>query len=227
MKKFWLFLFSSFIAFGIAYYSKTTPHSLANKAERDQSWKTFVKKSSKQITGHQTTVTELLAARIPTPVRSIATEKKTIQGTGNSTTASKLPTDRAYVIREDRILIGDLEKRDYQDEQVELEMINSINPEWKDILGNDLLRYQFEDTKVMIKEEYPVIKIQNGKGQYLEQVIVTYLFKNGGYSSYRALIDSESGFVTETWDKTVNEKVKIQGASISLPESNVSGITAH
>lgn len=210
------------MALGIAYYSKKNPNTYAyNKP----SWKTFEKKSSKQILGHQTTRSELLAARIPTLKREIAQEKTQSERVSFDIKKA-LPKDRVYQLREDRILIGDLEKKDFQDEQVELEMVNKISPDWKETLGNDLLRFQLDDTKVMVKEEYPVIKIQNGKGQYLEQVVVTYLFKNGNYSSFHALVDSDTGFVTETWDKTVNEKVKPERAGLTLPETNNSGIIA-
>lgn len=103
-------------------------------------------------------------------------------------------------------------------------MLNKISSDWKEILGNDLIRFQSEFTKVMIKEELPVIKIQNGKGQYLEQVIVTYIFQNGNISSYRALVDSESGSILETWDKSVHEKSFQKRAGLSLPSVNNSGI---
>jgi hypothetical protein len=129
-------------------------------------------------------------------------------------------------LREDRILLGDIDKNDYQDEKTELEMINKVSSDWKETLGNDLLRFQREDTKVLIKEEFPIIRVQNGKGQYVEQVIVTYVFKNGNLSSFRALVDSDTGFVIDTWDKILNEKVKSDGAGITLPEVNNSGIIA-
>lgn len=218
MKKFWPILFSFLIALGIAYYSKKAPLTYAY---HKPAWKTFEKKSTKEITSHPTTGHELEAARIPTPKRDIA-QVKSDKNDGRL----PLPKDRNYQIREDRVLIGEIDKTDYQDERVELEMVNRINPDWKNILGNDLLRFQEEDTKVMIKEEYPVIKVHNGKGQYLEQVVITYAFKNGNFSSYHALIDSDTGFVTETWDKTVHEKVRTQRAEITLPEVNNSGIIA-
>ncbi len=214
MKKFWLFIFSSLIATGIAYYSKKAPSSLANKP----GWNTFEKKSANHISAHPSTGKELEKARIPTPKRSIAQEKNESFG------KTVLPKDRAYQIRENRLLIGDIDRTDYQNENTDLVMLNKINPDWKNILGNDLLRFQEEETKVMIKEEFPVIKVQNGKGIYLEQVVVTYVFKNGNYSSFHALVDSDTGFVTETWDRTVHEKVKQKRAEIALPEINTSGI---
>lgn len=224
MKKTWLFLISTTMALVIAYYSKKTPNAYSYKKPI---WKTFEKVSSKKITGHQTTESELELARIQRPKRSIASIPEEKQKAEPAVDLkSVLPKDRSYQLREGRILVGDYGRKDYQDEQVELEMINKINPNWKEILGKDLLNSQLDDTKVLIKEEFPMIKVQNGKGQYLEQVIVTYLFKNGNFSSFHALVDSDSGFVTETWDKVVNERVRTKEASLSLPEYNNSGIIA-
>ncbi len=217
MKKFWLFLFSSLIALGIAYHSKKAPAGFASSRP---GWNTFVKKATRNISAHPSTKVELEQARIPSPRREIA-QVKTEPAKGLT-----LPKDHAYQIRENRLLIGDIERHDYQDERTELVMINKINPDWKTILGNDLLRFQEEETKVMIKEEFPVIKVQNGKGLYMEQVVVTYVFKNGNFSSFHALVDSDTGFVTETWDRTVHEKVRPKRAEITLPEINNSGIIA-
>ncbi len=222
MKRTWLFIFSTMLAVVIAFYSKKNPHAYAYKTP---TWKTFEKVSSKKISGYQTTEKELEEARVSRPKRSIAQEKsKTERVTLDL--RSELPKDRPYQLREGRIVIGDIGSKDFQDGEADLEMVNKINPDWKEVLGNDLLRFQQEDTKVLIKEEFPMIKIQNGKGQYLEQVIVTYLFKNGNFSSYHALVDSETGFVTETWDKTVHEKVRAAGAGLTLPDYNNSGIIA-
>jgi hypothetical protein len=178
-------------------------------------------KKSKEITAHQATSAEMTTAKLLTNKREIA-QVNNISGLFKNKGGKKLPKDTNYHLREDRVLIGDFINGDYQNEDIELEMINKINPEWKEILGHDLLRFQQEETKVMIKEEYSVIKVQNGKGQYLEQVSITYLLKNGNLSSYKALIDSETGFVTETWDRTLNETSK--AIKITLPLENNSGI---
>ncbi len=218
MKRIWLFTFSTLIAFAIAFYSKKSPSLYSYHSK--PTWKTFVKKSAIEISVHKTTSGELEAARISEVKREIAQEKNQADNSPKENSEPKTFKNPDYLYREDRVLIGDIQKNNYQDEQVELEMINRPNQNWKDILGNDLIRFHDQDTKVMVKEEFPVIKIQNGKGQYLEQVIVTYLFTNGNYSSYRALIDSESGLVLETWDKTIHENYRSKRAGISLPFDN-------
>lgn len=220
MKKIWLFTISSLIALSIAYYSKNSPNGYAQLPA--PVWKTFEKKSNKKIVAYKTTPNELAAARISEVRRDIAQEKN--QNSDSDQTNLSDPRSNHYLYREERVLIGDIQKNDYQDEKVQLEMLNKISSDWKEILGNDLIRFQSEFTKVMIKEELPVIKIQNGKGQYLEQVIVTYIFQNGNISSYRALVDSESGSILETWDKSVHEKSFQKRAGLSLPSVNNSGI---
>lgn len=216
MKKTWLFTISSLMALAIAFYSKRSPSIYAHNPV----WKTFEKISNHEIRAHKTTSNELAAARIPEVRRDIANEKNH----GTSESPSLHSKKHGYLYRGERVLIGDIQKDNYQDEQVELEMINWPNPNWKDLLGNELIRFHNENTKVMVKEEFPVIKIQNGKGRYLEQVIISYLFKNGNFNSYRALVDSESGIILETWDKTIHERISAKRAGIDLPLENNSGI---
>ncbi|MDD4975065.1 MAG: hypothetical protein PHY93_11975 [Bacteriovorax sp.] len=225
MKKTWLFIFSTFVAISIAIYSKNLPLGLANKS--NATWKTFVKNSNLEISGHKTTKKELEAARVPSPKREIAQESnQNANDERNFEQQAKILKDNHFLLREERVLIGDIQKRNYQDEEVPLELLNKINPNWKEILGHELLRFQNDDTKLMIKEEFSIIQIQNGKGRYVEQVIATYILKDGTIDSYRALIDSETGSVIETWDKTIYENYKKVKANLSLPSENNSGIIA-
>lgn len=222
MKKLWLFSISTFIALTIAFYSKKAPSIYAFK--KNSEWKTFEKKADKEISSRSSTQNELSAARIPVIKRDIAQIKQiTNPDNDNDNEADR---NSSYLYRDNRVLIGDIQKNNYQDLSVELEMINKQSTNWKEILGNDLVRFQKENTKVLIKEEFPVIKVQNGKGQFLEQVIITYLSNNGNLSSYRALVDSESGSITETWDKTIHEKARDERAGFTLPLDSDSGIIA-
>lgn len=219
MKKYWLFTFSVLLAFTILIYSKKNLPRLSLKD--DVHWKTFVKNPSAEISAHKTTSLELIDARIPSPKRTIASETNTEHK--QTPEIANLPEN--YLTREQRVLIGDIQQRNYQDDSTELEMRNTPNSNWKDLLGSDLLRFQEPETKVLIKEEFPIIKVAGGKGVYLEQVIISYVFKNGGTSSFHALIDSETGVVVETWDKTIHENLKDHRAGIPLPVFDNSGIT--
>ncbi len=223
MKKFWLFSISVLIAFTIEIYSKKANNFFVSKNKNQ--WKTFEKNSNQEIISHKTTNIEMQEAHIPTTKRAIAQEQKPEKDLSGEDSSNVLPNSSNFLMRENRVLIGDIQKRNYQDENIELEMNNVPNNNWKEILGSELLRFQHDDTKVMVKEEFPVIKIIDGKGIYLEQVLITYMFKNGNKNSYRALVNSETGLVIETWDRTVHENYRKTEAGIALPIMNTSGIT--
>jgi hypothetical protein len=224
MKKSSLFILSVLTAILISFYNKKSAPFYSGII--NQSWKTYEKKNNQQISFHKATADELDQARIPLFKREIAQLK------GHEDSSEQVVTEKHfqpnkntdYLYREDRILIGDNEKKNYQDEKVNLEMINMQNPNWKDILGNELIRFQNQETKVMVKDEHSVIKIKNAKGQYLEQVMITYLFKNGSLNSFRALIDSETGSVLETWDKAIQENDHQKSVELVIPLQNESGI---
>lgn len=224
MKKIWPFLFSVFIALTITIYNKRFAPVLSHNIS--PSWKTFVKNSNLQISGYNTTIKELEEARVPSLKREIAQENNQLPYVDGESILrqAKIIRDNHFLLREDRVLIGDIQKKNYSDEDVPLSMINKINPNWKDVLGHELIRFQHNDTKVMIKEEFSIIQIQNEKGRYAEQVVVTYVLKNGATNSFRALVDSETGSILETWDKTIHEDYKKEKANLSLPSENNSGI---
>jgi hypothetical protein len=211
MKKTVLFILSVTVAFGITFYIKKEQSK--NIVLVKTQWKTFVKNPDAVVDSHHTTNEEFKAAKIPVPTTSPKV---------NRTIASVNPF-KGFMVRNNRILTGDVSQK-YEDDNTELQMVNSINPDWKDIMGNDLMRFQPADTKLMVKEEVPVIKIVEGQGRYLEQVTVTYLQKDGNRSSFKALVDSETGSVVETWDRTIQEHIRRPRGGLFLPSTNESGI---
>lgn len=202
------------MAFGITFYIKKHNYSVATKTPE---WKTFVKKNGSEVASYPTTKNEFEEAKItsatPTTNKRSPSSVKTINPL------------KGFMVRKDRILTGEIDQK-YEDESTELTMTNNLNPAWKDIMGNDLMRFQPEDTKLLVKEELPVIQIINGKGRFLEQVVISYLTKNGGRSSFKALVDSETGVIVETWDRTIGEK-RAKKSGMSIPLINESGIITH
>ncbi len=181
-------------------------------AEKSSAWKTFVKKSDK-ISAYQTTKEEFAAAKIALPVED-----------GRAPASIPASTDtRGLLLRSGRVLTGDINPR-YEDENIPLKMENFINPNWKDEMGKYLIRFHPETTKLIVKEELSLIKIREGKGRYFEQVTITFLKANGDRSSYRALVDSETGGLVETWDRTIHERMGRPRKGISLPPVNESDI---
>ena len=211
MKKTILFIMSMTVAFGITFYIKK--EQTKNIVHVKGQWKTFVKTTDKVVDSHGTTTDEFKAARIPVP-NPLPKSARTV--------ASVNPY-KGFMVRNNRILMGEVSPK-FEDENNDLQMLNAVNPDWKDIMGNELMRFQPADTKLMVKEEVPVIKIVDGKGLYLEQVTVTYLQKNGNRSSFKALVNSDTGDVVETWDRTISEQVRKQRGGLTLPSTNESGI---
>ncbi len=220
MKKFGPILLSLIIATSIAISRKSIPNN--NSTSIESTWNTYTKNSNHEIIEYKTTSQELDSAHVP------EVQSRSIASVSERQKREKIINANHFLQREDRVLIGEIQKKDYQDENVELSMINKINPHWKEILGQEMLRFQNVDAKVMIKEEFPIIQIQKGEGQYVEQVIITYLYSDGKIESFRALIDSESGKILETWDKTIRENFNSskhsEKAALTLPSQNESGI---
>lgn len=215
MKKTILFILSFTFAFGITLYIKKEQSH--NMVVVKTQWKTFVKTNGNVLNSHQTTHEEMTAAKIPQP-KVEATDNKS----AGRAIASVNPF-KGFLVRNNRILMGEGGQK-FDDENTELKMINTVSADWKESLGNGLMRFQPEDTKLMVKEEVSVIKVFGDKGRYLEQVTITYLKKFGNRSSFRALVDSETGAIVETWDRTVDEKLKKPRGGLFLPPVNESGI---
>ena len=211
MKKKFLFILSILVAIGITNYIKTERSK--NIVLVKTKWKTFVKTSKTVIDSHGTTPEEFVAAKI----------KRPLPDNKNNRSIASVNPYKGFMVRNNRIVMGEINKN-YEDENNELKMTNEINPEWKDMMGNELMRFQPKDTKLMVKEEVPVIKIVNGVGRYLEQVTVTYLLKNGNRNSFKALVDSETGLVVETWDRTIHEHIRRKRGGLILPSINDNSI---
>lgn len=82
---------------------------------------------------------------------------------------------------------------------------NEINSKWKTFLGNELMRFQPPETKAFVLHQQGLIRIKNGKGKYIEEVIITFLTPTGKKNSFKAFVDSENGRVLKTWNKTIHQ----------------------
>lgn len=212
LRKTILFILSITVACGITFYIKK------NQSEKfvdiKPQWKTYSIGKEDKVVSYNTTKEEFLEARIPAPpdLHDIKKERA----------PAAIKKFEGKLIREKRVLTGDVNK-DLEDEDTELQMHNAVNPEWKDNLGKNLIIGQAENTKVLIVEETPVIEVRDGKGRYMEEVIITFLKENGQRSSYRAMVDSSSGEVLDTWDRTIHEQLIKKRGGISPPSDNSFG----
>ncbi len=204
MKKFWLFFFSVLVALGITLYTKHDSDHW-NQAQSPK-WNTFVKKSGRQVASYESTEEELTKAKLSKPSNK------------QHRSPASIGAERFYAFRENRVLQGDVEQK-YIDPKTPLPMINKVSKNWREKMGKDLMRFQNEETKVMVQDEFSVIRIVEGQGQYMQQVAITYLLPTGERNSFRALIDSESGMILETWDKSIGEKTAKQKEKIRFPSA--------
>ena len=99
-----------------------------------------------------------------------------------------------------RYLRGE-EKERYQSQKMPLSFSQAIDKKWKEKLAHSLLRFQSSSIKLIVKNEIDIIHINRGQGHYQQQVLISFLDKNGRSSSYRALIDSSNGEILKTWDR--------------------------
>lgn len=216
MKKFFM-IFSSFIfAIFIANYVKVRNED-AIIAETQ--WHTYEKTKHLKVQKHVTSEDELAKIQLPS----------------SSHPKNYVEKKEAKDSVETRKIVGVIDE-DFNIK--DLNFSNEINPDWKDTLAENLIRLHSEDTKVLIKKNKSFLKVQHKVGTYVEEVLITYVKNNRPLSSFKALIDSGSGKILETWDQTINEKIKHPKREVSseddeeeamnfeLPLHHVSGITS-
>lgn len=99
-----------------------------------------------------------------------------------------------------------------------LTAVNSYNPEWRNKLANELLRFQDPHIKVYINKVESVVKIHDYQARRMEHVNITFLIDEDRrhFQSYSALIDSETGRVIQTWNQTIHEPLRSQRRPVEL-----------
>ncbi|MDC1175058.1 hypothetical protein OAT67_06670 [Bacteriovoracaceae bacterium] len=89
---------------------------------------------------------------------------------------------------------------------LKLPKINQPTKEWKEHLAKSLLRgREHDEVSVFIKKEKSFIRAERNGARYIEQVVVNIKKTDHGSTGYRAYIDSETGKVLQTWDRSVHE----------------------
>lgn len=187
-----IFLILFFIFFSLFIYNKwkqPVRKGIEKEATlKEGQWETYLKHQS-TITSHPSTQKEL---------KSIKVEEKISE--------PRFDLNKKIIRRYGKPLIGTgLDK--YKEDR-DLAIINKVNKNWKKILTHDLLRFQKPETKLFVKDEGAFIRIRNNQGRHVNQVSLTFKQHTGMLSSYRALIDAESGKIIETWDHSRFEYFK-------------------
>jgi len=139
--------------------------------------------------------------------KSTKKELKFVQPTSTKDSAKRMPSSIKSKVPKVRMLAGREITGDRKADTKHLVWTNSFDPKWKEELGNSLLRFQESDTKVLVKKNKSVVEIRNGKGRLLEHVTVSYLHEGDDTTSFNAWVDSETGELVRTWNKTIKEPV--------------------
>ena len=189
LKRFAIFSFCLFLGLGafVFFFNKEAPKTTHQPPQSPKDWMTF-EKQKKEITKHPSTKREL---------KAINKEKKEKE---ERKPAAK-PINDHRVKRFGRVLLGP-DSPQYKDLKKELIISNKVNPNWQESLGNELLRFQEESTKVIVKDLGSFIQTRGGKGLFVNKVYISYLLDNGARSSFNALVNSETGKMIHTWNKT-------------------------
>jgi hypothetical protein len=171
-----------------------TPTSDTGIGEKVTDWNTF-HKASRGIASYPSTNEEIeKVGQLPAPSNStagpVAGERKMI-GPG----LTDLPNSRPTA----------------------LPIKNHINPGWPDLLAEKLLRYQNAETRVLTNHRQSLLWVEKNQGRNIEEVVITYILPDGQQNSAQAYIDSETGEVIQTWNRTVHEKNIKKGLKLSRP----------
>lgn len=178
-------------------------HKNTNLAEDDQ-WTTYSKVDSK-IVQRPTTEKELekVGGLKKKPLKQQADQKKLAQKRVPAALAPKKPKFKKF---QGRKVIGDLSH--YEELGSTLKFRNEVDEDWKNKLSEKLLKHRAREAKLVIKGKDSVIRIRNGMARYLEVVQISFLFQGDESSSYSAYVDSSTGEVIQTWDRTIQDRVR-------------------
>lgn len=133
-------------------------------------------------------------------------EKKEVKSKKQNDKAKKRrPSSKKKEVRyetyQKREIIGTTKKK-----IASLKKINRPETKWKENLARNILRGRdSKDVSVFIKKEKSFIRKERDGIRYIEQVVVNIKKTNQGSTGYRAYIDSETGKVLQTWDRSVHE----------------------
>ncbi|MBT7610499.1 MAG: hypothetical protein HN576_12140 [Bacteriovoracaceae bacterium] len=162
----------------------------------EDSWTTYEKKEDKLVQSPST-------SKELKKIGAEQTKKKSLIPKRSLSSVQMKPKN--YKTYQGRRIIGHI-KKDMND----INFINKVEKTWKDKLSEKLLQHRDRQAKLFIKSENSVIKIQNGSARYLEQVNITFLFKGDDSNSFKAFVDSETGEILNTWNRSIHDKVNVK-----------------
>ncbi len=119
-----------------------------------------------------------------------------------SSTPKEITQARMAETPKDKVLKRELFPKNSSIDLSKLEYMNKVTDKWRSKLSNNLLRFQKPDTKVVIKTQKSMVILNKKKGQYVEEVAISFINENGLINGFSALVDSETGKILKTWNRT-------------------------
>jgi hypothetical protein len=153
---------------------------------QQEQWQTYNKIDHEKIESYPTTDKEVIKYKLPA-----------VTGTSKK----RSPAAIAPKAKRERSIINPSGKKLGKNTSAK----NQISKEWKERLGQNLLRFLRPDTSVFIKKQGSVSLIEQNQLRHAEVVIIQLKSPEGRRYSYNAYVDSESGKVLQTWNRTIHE----------------------
>lgn len=141
----------------------------------------------------------LKSKKVKRPSRSIASLKETKR----DIPLKKINKNDSNIII-DRKVVGSSSKK--------YTLVNKINKDWKKLATKKLaFTWGHKIGRIIeIDSIKPAIYVKHGIGKNVEHVRISLTDENGKHSGYEAYIDSESGSIIQTWNRTryeINKRV--------------------
>lgn len=95
--------------------------------------------------------------------------------------------------------------------------VNIPSPEWQERLEESLKEQAGDSLKeIQIKKERSFVWKMDSSPIMVESVVVTMTNKQEAQSSFRALVDAQTGKVLETWDRTIFDPADANKARLGI-----------
>lgn len=97
----------------------------------------------------------------------------------------------------------------------DLVVTNKFNPNWKEVTSKNILRnFKEQDVKLNLEHVKSMIFVKYNTGILAEKIKVELTLPSGKKSRYMALVDSETGSIINTWNRTryeFRERLVLEG----------------
>lgn len=93
-----------------------------------------------------------------------------------------------------------------------LNYVNTPSPEWEDRLEASLKAQGGGSLKtIQIKTEKSFVWDREENPLFVQSVVVTLTNQQEAQSSFRAIVDAQTGKILETWDQTISDPADVRG----------------